>query len=220
MNKILAVSGSLRSGGNTDTLLEQFTKGASESGAEVQTIFLRNYAVNSCVGCEQCRGRGFCARFDDGMSLIYPEINSSTGLILGSPVYNYNVTSLMKAFIDRLFPYYIFTNEKPRNYSSKLQGEFRQAIVFGVGEQKRSRDSCLVLPAMAMPLEALGYSIMRQMTFHGLLEKDAVQADEKSLHTAYEAGAQLGSWLCLASGKKPGDFNVLTQGAGWRFPYV
>jgi multimeric flavodoxin WrbA len=43
------------------------------------------------------------------MGLLCPEIEESKALILGSPTYNYNVTDPMKAFIDRLYPYYNFT---------------------------------------------------------------------------------------------------------------
>jgi multimeric flavodoxin WrbA len=197
MVKILAVSGSPRRSGNTDTLLEQFVRGAEETGAEVKTMYLRNYSLNSCVGCEQCRGRGFCVRFDDGMSLFYPEIEASRGLILGSPVHNYNVTAHMKAFIDRLFPYYVFTNDNPRQFSSRLNGQGRRALVFGVGEQKSAADMRLVLPAMALPLQALGYEITRKVNFKGFLGRGVVAESEKTLEAAHKMGLTFGESLRL-----------------------
>lgn len=55
------------------------------------------------------------------MNLLYPKIEEAKGMVLGSPTYNYNVTSLMKTFIDRLYPYYNFTDDRPRGYSAGWQ---------------------------------------------------------------------------------------------------
>ncbi len=191
MSRILAISGSPRRGGNTDTLLMEMVRGAKSGGARVTTLYLRHYDINSCVGCEQCRGRGFCVRFEDGMSLFYPEIEKCQGLILGSPVYNYNVSAQVKAFIDRLFPYYIFSNDSPREFSSRLAAQNRRAVVYAVGEQKTVRDMALALPAMALPLEALGYDVAHRLIFRGFLNKNEVAAHQPSLRRAYEAGLAL-----------------------------
>jgi multimeric flavodoxin WrbA len=198
MAKILALSGSPRSGGNTDSLLAEVVKGASEAGVRTDTIYLRNLNISACTGCEQCRGTGICVHFNDGMSLIYPKIDETTGIVLGSPVYNYNISSLMKAFIDRLFPYYVINGSKPRKFSSRLAGQNRQAFVFAVGEQKNMRDMRLALPAMALPLEALGYTVLHQMIFRGFLGRGDVSADKKAMKSAHESGFRLGSNLEMA----------------------
>jgi multimeric flavodoxin WrbA len=72
-------------------------------------IQIKEYSIEPCIGCEGCRKAGTCIKFHDGMGLLCPEIEESKALILGSPTYNYNVTDPMKAFIDRLYPYYNFT---------------------------------------------------------------------------------------------------------------
>jgi multimeric flavodoxin WrbA len=195
MSRILAISGSLRPGGNTDTFLEQFVAGARKAGAKVEIFYLRNYNINPCIGCEQCRGKRVCVHFNDGMSLFYPKIEESRGIILGSPVYNYNITPPMKAFIDRLFPYYVFTNDVPRGFSSLLDGQGRKAIVFAVGEQKVASDMSLALPAMALPLQALGYDVCRRMLFRGFYRKDEAGENKNSLRRAFCAGAALGEMV-------------------------
>jgi multimeric flavodoxin WrbA len=192
---ILALSGSTRAGGNTDTLLGEAARGAASAGARVKTLYLRNYSLASCIGCEQCRGRGYCVRFDDGMSLIYPEIESSRGLILASPVYNYNITALMKAFIDRLYPYYIFSGDNPRQFSSRLIDQGRLGLVMAAGEQKTVRDMSLALPAMAMPLEALGYALSGRLIFRGLFGKHEAAESKTALKRAYDGGKLLAEQL-------------------------
>ncbi|WFN34523.1 flavodoxin family protein [Methanogenium sp. S4BF] len=133
--KILGLSGSPRAGGNTDTLLGALLAGAASAGAETDAVHLRDYAIHPCTGCERCRKDLTCTRFMDGMHLLYAKIEAADGLIIGSPTYNYNITPEMKAFIDRLYPYYRFSAERPGPYSSLFQGRDRKALVFSVAEQ-------------------------------------------------------------------------------------
>ncbi|MFC2004247.1 NAD(P)H-dependent oxidoreductase [Chloroflexota bacterium] len=56
-------------------------------------------------------------------------------MVLISPVYSYNVTALMKAFIDRLYSFYNFSDERPGYWSSQLADQGRKAIIAVVGEQ-------------------------------------------------------------------------------------
>ena len=195
MANILAISGSYRPDGNTDTLLKQFAAGAAEAGAVVNTVFLRNYSIQSCVGCEKCKNADRCLNWSDGMDLLYPLIKASSGLIVGSPVYNYNITSALKAFIDRLYPFYIFTDDWPRGFSSHLAGQGRKAIAFAVSEQTDPADSALALPAIELPLEALGYSVVWKKTFMGFFGKKDISRNEDSLNAAFEAGLKLAQQL-------------------------
>jgi multimeric flavodoxin WrbA len=189
---ILGISGSPRTGGNTDTLLEQFLNGAKEAGAQTEQIFLRNYSIHPCIGCEKCRKTGTCKQFDDGMQLLYPLIEKSRGIIIGSPTYNYNVTAGVKAFIDRLYPYYIFNNDRPRKWSSRLQGQGRTAIVFGVCEQTDPHDMGYTIEAMSNPLGALGYKIVNEFRAIGYFDRNAVEQNRELLDSAFQAGRELG----------------------------
>ena len=196
--KILGVSGSPRKGGNTDILLDSFLKGAESAGAETKKVLLREYSIESCIGCEACRKAGTCTRFHDGMELLYPEIEAAKGLILGSPTYNYNVTAPMKAFIDRLYPYYNFTDERPGPYSSKLGDQGRKALVFTVCEQEKLEEMGFTLEALGMPLEALGYDVLDKFLATGCFAKGAVSNNEALLEKAFESGKKLAEALLQA----------------------
>lgn len=189
--KILAVGGSPRRNGNTDILLDAFIEGVVSVGAEANKVHLRDYSIESCIGCEACRGSGTCTRFHDGMTTLYPEVESSNGLILGSPTYNYNITSSMKTFIDRLYPYYEFTDERPRRYSSRLGNMGRKAIVFSVCEQPTIEEMGFALEALQLPLEALGYEVMERIGVTGYFDRGAVSEDKELLQKAFEAGKKL-----------------------------
>jgi multimeric flavodoxin WrbA len=67
---ILILSGSPRKGGNTNLLVEAFVKGASQKN-HVETVSVRDYKVNPCLGCNVCfKTNGVCAQKDD-MTSIY-----------------------------------------------------------------------------------------------------------------------------------------------------
>jgi len=195
MVKILGLSGSPRQGGNSDIILDHLLKGASEAGASVRKVCLRDYAIHGCVGCEMCRKDRVCRRFQDGMQLLYPMIEESYGMVLGSPTYNYNVTPEVKAFIDRLYPIYDFNDERPRGYTSQLAGQGRKAVVFAVCEQEDIKDMGVTLPAMAGPLKALGYEVLRELPVLLSFEKGAVKQQPDKLEEAYREGQRLAEEL-------------------------
>lgn len=189
--KILGIGGSPRNKGNTDILLDYFLMGAESEGADTKKVLLRNYSIEPCIGCEACRKAGTCIQFHDGMGSLYPEIEKSKGIILGSPTYNYNITAPMKAFIDRLYPYYNFSYERPGPYSSKLEGQGRKALVFTVCEQEKTDEMGFALAALTMPLEALGYSVTDEFLANNCFEKGKVAKDKVLLNRAFEAGKNL-----------------------------
>lgn len=99
--KVLVLSGSPRKNGNSDTLCDEFIKGAKEAGHEVEKIFVSQKKINACLGCYYCqRNNGVCAIKDD-MSEILPKMIEADVLVLSSPVYFYSICSQLKAVIDR-----------------------------------------------------------------------------------------------------------------------
>ena len=49
--RILILSSSPRKGGNSDTLCDEFLRGAKEAGHDVEKIFLRDKKINYSTGC-------------------------------------------------------------------------------------------------------------------------------------------------------------------------
>ncbi|MDE4908822.1 flavodoxin family protein [Methanogenium marinum] len=193
--KIIGISGSPRAGGNTDTLLRELLAGAAMEGAETEMVHLRDYAIHSCIGCERCRKDLTCTRFMDGMHLLYPKIEAADGLIIGSPTYNYNITTEMKAFIDRLYPYYRFSAERPGPYSSFFQGLGRKVLVFSIAEQKKPEERGFAIEAMQRPLEALGFVVTDTLPAEGYFKKSAVAGDSAVQEKARDVGRRFARGL-------------------------
>jgi len=194
MLKILGISGSPRRGGNSDTLLQSILAGASAAGAETEAIFLSKLDFSGCIGCENCRRDGECTGLQDDMQLIYPKIAESKGMVLVCPTHNYNVTAWMKAFIDRLYCYYIFGEERPGSWSSRLAGQGRLAVIASVSEQKSLEGGAgFTLEAMHRPIEALGYEVIAELPVMGVFQKKGIS--RAVLQKAEALGSQLASQL-------------------------
>ena len=103
--KILAISGSPRLKGNTNYLVDQALREAARLGAQTEKIVLSQYKVKPCLGHDNCPAFDACKQKDDA-GWILDKFLEADGVILASPVYYYNVSAQMKAFIDRnYFPY-------------------------------------------------------------------------------------------------------------------
>lgn len=192
---ILGVSGSPRANGNSDVLLKHVLKGAQEENIPTETILLRNYYFQPCVGCERCRKDKACTKLNDGMQILYPKIRASQGLVLACPTHNYNVTAWMKAFIDRLYCFYNFEDTRPRAWSSRLANQNRKAAIVAVCEQQNKKDMGFTLEAMRLPLEALGYEIVGELAVFRIFDRGAVRNEEDTLQDASALGKKLAASL-------------------------
>lgn len=194
-NEILGVGGSPRKNGNSDILLNQALEGASQERLECSLVQLRDIQFQGCIGCEQCRKAKICTGLNDGMSLIYNEIISSKGLILVSPTHHYNITSWMKAFIDRLYCFYNFQNTVPRAWSSQLADQDRKAVIIAICEQNNKEDMGFTLEAMRAPVEALGYQVIGEQAVFRIFKKGNVKKDDEALEKAFALGKDLAKAL-------------------------
>lgn len=194
-NKVIGFSGSPRKNGNSDILLKTMVSGVKQQGIPADSWNLTDVQFKGCIGCEKCRKTRVCTGLIDGMSPFYPELYSSRGLLLISPTHNYNVTSWMKAFIDRLYCFYNFENDRPRSWSSQFNNQNRKAVIGAVCEQESIEDMGFTLEAMRKPLEALGYEIIGELSVFKIFDKAKVKKDVEAVQTAFRLGQKLADSL-------------------------
>lgn len=103
--KVLAISASPRSGGNSDVLCDQFLKGASEAGHETAKIRLAEKNIAPCSACYGCRENHLCVNEDD-MAEVLRQLIAADVIVLATPVYFYCMDAQMKIMIDRCLPRY------------------------------------------------------------------------------------------------------------------
>jgi multimeric flavodoxin WrbA len=190
-SEVFGVSGSPRKNGNSDILLKTIISGVTQQGVSSSHLNLTNVHFQGCIGCERCRKDKICTGIIDGMSIIYNWIITSKGLVLVSPTHNYNITSWMKAFIDRLYCFYNFTNDRPRSWSSQLAHQNRKAVIAAICEQENEEDIGFTIEAMKNPLKALGYEIAGELAVFKIFDKAKVKKDKEAIEKAYELGIKL-----------------------------
>jgi len=108
--KMVAIVGSPRATGNTNYLVDQALAEASKLGVETEKIILSEHTVSPCQGHENCASLSVCVQQDD-TPWILERFRQADGVILATPVYYFNMTAQMKAFVDR--NYFLYTHNIP-----------------------------------------------------------------------------------------------------------
>jgi multimeric flavodoxin WrbA len=195
--KILGIVGSRRKNGNTACLVQKALEAASGEGIESEVIFLCDYKIADCTGCERCRNTYKCVVNDD-MQKIYPLLLEADAIVIGSPTYFYNVTAAMKAFIDRCYCFDMFAGDDRSVWIgiNEVLG-IKYAAVIAVCEQHSEADMGYTAETMAKSLEALGYRIIDTVKAFGLFKPGDALNDERILEQAARAGKKLAKTLRL-----------------------
>lgn len=189
--KILGVVGSRRKKGNTAALVREMLKPFQVQDVETKLIFLGDYNIEGCNGCEGCKNTFKCV-IDDDMQEIYPLILESDAIVLGSPAYFYNVSSDMKAFIDRCYCFEVFDDSDRSIWmgvNEALGGKY--AAVAAVCEQQKEEDMGCTAEVMEKSLQALGYRVVSIVKALNLFAAGEALKDDKAMKEAGEAGQKL-----------------------------
>ena len=101
--KVVAFNGSPRADGNTAESIKIVLRELEKEGIETELIQLGGQKVFGCLGCRRCgvNKDNRCARQDDNMNDFIEKMFEADGVIIGSPTYFSNVTTEVKALIDR-----------------------------------------------------------------------------------------------------------------------
>ncbi len=102
--KVLVIMGSPRRG-NTYRACEEFRELMQKrSQADFEYVWLKDVDMRPCRGCFVCfpHGEGKCPNRDDDVAKIVRRMEEADGVVFASPVYSFNVSGLLKTFIDRI----------------------------------------------------------------------------------------------------------------------
>jgi len=99
----IAVNGSPRKGGNTETLLTHALAPLTEAGWETEMVRVGGQPVRGCLACGKCweNKDGRCAVKTDMFNEVMEKMLRADALILGSPTYFTDVSAELKATLDR-----------------------------------------------------------------------------------------------------------------------
>lgn len=103
--KIIGINASPRKRGNTQTLVEAVLEGAAQKGAQTGLVALRELNINGCLGCEGCKQHpGKCVQKDD-LTPLMQEMTTCDAIVMGTPVYWFQVAAQFKILVDRLYSF-------------------------------------------------------------------------------------------------------------------
>jgi multimeric flavodoxin WrbA len=101
--KVVAFNGSPRKEGNTAFLIKQVFQELEKEGIKTELVHLGSKPVRGCTACFKCYElkNNKCVFDDDIINSCIGKMVDADGIILGSPTYFCNVTTGLKALIDR-----------------------------------------------------------------------------------------------------------------------
>ena len=105
--KITCLLGSPRKGANSSIIAERFRTTAQALGAEVRTFTLNDLNFRGCQGCMLCKTKLDRCALKDELTEVLEAVRETDVLVLASPVYYWDVSAQMKAFLDRTFSFLV-----------------------------------------------------------------------------------------------------------------
>jgi multimeric flavodoxin WrbA len=183
MKKILGIVGSPRRNGNTHVLVSRILDGARVEGANTETIFLQDLNISECDGCYECwEGKHLCSKADD-MKELYPKITDADAIVLGTPVYWFGPTAIMKGFIDRFTYFCCPANRKSiRNMPAVIAVPFADTTY---------ETSALVVDFFGKSLDYLEMRLIDKVLVPGVTEPGEVRTKKRVMAGCYELGRRL-----------------------------
>ena len=101
--KVLVISTSPRKGGNSETLPDEFIRGAREAGNDVEKVTLYDKDIRFCKGCLVCQNTQRCVIHDDADTIVQNMLTADV-IVFATPIYYYGMCGQMKTLLDRANP--------------------------------------------------------------------------------------------------------------------
>lgn len=173
---VLVISTSLRKGGNSDTLAEEFVRGVKDAGNNAEKISLEGKTIGFCKGCLACQKTQECVIKDDAVN-IAEKIKNADAIVFATPIYYYEMSGQMKTLLDRLNPLY------PSDYS------FREVYLIATAADNSQEAVDVAVEGMkgwiACFAKAKLSGVIRGV---GVTDIGDAQHHEKLMSEAYEMG--------------------------------
>lgn len=191
--KVLAIFGSPRKGGNTDTLLEAALECLVATWPEstVERIRICEFDISPCTSCGDCDADGACTVEDD-MRDIYERLEEADILMVSSPVYFMGPTAWLKTIVDRCQGVWIKNFVlRPGAFKEDMKERPRVAGLISACGQEGERMFQGLDNTMFAWFSTLGFHYDTKLLVERMDRSDAVQRDPKVLDQARELGRAL-----------------------------
>ena len=147
---VLAIMGSPKKKGNTYKVTRKVEEQMKQLGdVEFEYVFLKDLDLKTCRGCQICfdKGEELCPLKDD-RSMLEEKMQKADGVIFTSPNYVFNVSGLMKNFMDR----FGYVCHRPRFFKNAMA-----LTTSGVGGSRLS------LMSLKTPTQIWGFNVVSSL---------------------------------------------------------
>lgn len=188
--KVLGVVGSRRTNGNTSTIVSEVLKGSKSHGASTEVLFLGNYNIKPCTGCEGCKDSFNCVINDDFQQIV-SKLVESDGIILGSPTYWYNVSGDMKIFLDRCYSLIVFSKGNRDLWISLFEDKGKCGIPVAICEQHHESMMGYTFDTLKRVMEDLDIKVFNGIKGLGYFSKGESAKDKDIMEYSFNLGVKL-----------------------------
>ena len=187
--KVLCLLGSPRKKSNSSTIAKRFTDTAEKLGAEVKTYTLNDLRYRGCQACMACKKKlDKCALTDD-LAEVLQAVQESDVLLMASPVYYGEISSQLKAFIDRTFSFlktdYVIN---PNPMRLKPGKKLVLALAQGEADEKSFND---IFPRYDFFMKWYGFSESYLIRACGVRDAGDIRARQNILALAEETARKV-----------------------------
>ena len=99
---VIAIVGSPRAGGNSETIVDAVLNGAKANGKNVKKYNLNRMHLVGCQACMGCKKNGTCVQKDDMIQLL-DDLKEAEAVVLSTPLYFSQPSAQFRLFEDRCY---------------------------------------------------------------------------------------------------------------------
>ena len=173
--KVLVISTSPRKGGNSDTLADEFVRGAQETGNSVKKIALCDLTIGFCKGCLACQKTQRCVIHDDADTIAQKMLTADI-LVFATPIYYYGICGQMKTMLDRANPL----------FSADYQ--FRNVYLLAAAAEENEHTADGAVTALQGWIDCFEKANLAGVVFAGGVTSVGEIRNHPALKNAYEMG--------------------------------
>ncbi|MGI6713966.1 MAG: flavodoxin family protein [Bacilli bacterium] len=179
---ILVITGSARPEGNSMLLAKAFIRGARKNGNAVRRFDAATKLISPCRGCNRCWSKGKPCIVDDAFNQVAPYLHVSHIIVFATPLYWFNFSSPVKAFIDKLYAY--FSDARKRDL------RITQSILIAAGASKEEDAFDLLKENYLKIADTLNWENIAMITVGGVENIHDVDKLD-AIKEAYELGKSI-----------------------------
>jgi multimeric flavodoxin WrbA len=186
---IVCLYGSSRVKSNSAKIATKFCETAIEKGASVDFRVLNDLNFRGCQACYGCKTKSDKCVLKDDLSSVLEAVRDCDILVLASPVYYGDVSSQLKAFIDRTFSFLVPDYVKAK-MPHRLEGDKTLVMILTQGspDKEAFKD---IFPTYSMFYKWMGFEKSELIHACGVMEPRDLKNREDIFKQAEELADKL-----------------------------